>query len=107
LEWQSAQARLRIACTSGEVAIIVSIVWPGENAGLVCAGRQHCTATRPTASSTATHFHFIPFRTSTKRLCSEWQNSSAGTVACAWKERAPLQFARRKHRYFSDNEVVR
>ena len=76
LEWQSAQARVSIACTSDGVAIIVSIVWPGENAGLVCAGYLHCMATKPAASRTATHLSFIPFRTSTNRPCRRRSENS-------------------------------
>jgi hypothetical protein len=71
-EWQSAQARVNIACTSGGVLIIVSIVCSDENDGLVCAGRRHCAATNPTASMTATHLNFMPFCTLSKATCSEW-----------------------------------
>jgi hypothetical protein len=39
---------------------------------LVCAGRRLCAATNPTASMTATHLNFMPFRTLSKGTCSEW-----------------------------------
>ena len=62
-EWQSAQARVNIACTSDGVVIIVSIVCSDENDGLVWTGRQHCAATNPTARMTAINLNFMPFRT--------------------------------------------